>query len=138
MEVPEDGLYEINLDYYPLSDALIPIQGQIKVNNIFQYFEARRIIYTCMNIMFLLYKENPRASFGFIGANCENESQENTKRYRVYNKIVATQVSENIFKHVENIGKSAYMLINRDELKEYPDLVEEIERTFQELYDYFD
>jgi hypothetical protein len=23
-------------------------------------------------------------------------------------------------------------------LKEYPDLVEEIERTFQELYDYFD
>ena len=88
--------------------------------------------------MFLLYNENPRASFGFIGANCENESQENTKRYRVYNKIVATQVSENIFKHVENIGKSAYMLINRDELKEYPDLVEEIERTFQELYDYFD
>ena len=91
-----------------------------------------------MNIMFLLYKENPRASIGFIGANCENESQENTKRYRVYNKIVATQVSENIFKHVENMGKSAYMLINRDELKEYPDLVEEIERTFQELYDYFD
>jgi hypothetical protein len=91
-----------------------------------------------MNIMFLLYKENPRTSFGFIGANCENESQENTKRYRVYNKIVATQVSENIFKHVENMGKSAYMLINRDELKEYPNLVEEIERTFQELYDYFD
>jgi hypothetical protein len=30
------------------------------------------------------------------------------------------------------------MLINRDELKEYPNLVEEIERTFQELYDYFD
>ena len=91
-----------------------------------------------MNIMFLLYKENPRASFGFIGANCENESQENTKRYRVYNKIVATQVSENIFKHVENMEKSAYMLINRGELEEYPDLVEEIERTFQELYDYFD
>lgn len=45
VEVPEDGLYEINLDYYPLSDALIPIQGQIKVNNIFQYFEARRIIF---------------------------------------------------------------------------------------------
>ena len=55
-----------------------------------------------------------------------------------YNKIVATQVSENIFKHVENMGKSAYMLINRGELEEYPDLVEEIERTFQELYDYFD
>ena len=86
----------------------------------------------------MLYKENPRASFGFIGANCENEGIENTKRYRVYYKIVATQVSDNIFKHVENMEKSAYMLINRNELKEYPDLVEEIERTFQELYNYFD
>lgn len=45
VEVPEDGLYELNLDYYPLSDALIPIQGQIKVNNAFQYFEARRIVF---------------------------------------------------------------------------------------------
>mgnify|MGYP003440004388 FL=1 len=120
--------------FYQKNHRLSPKKYQILSNT----FEARRIIYTCMNIMFLLYKENPRASFGFIGANCENESQENTKRYRVYNKIVATQVSENIFKHVENMGKSAYMLINRDELKEYPDLVEEIERTFQELYDYFD
>jgi hypothetical protein len=120
--------------FYQKNHRLSPKKYQILSNT----FEARRIIYTCMNIMFLLYKKNPRASFGFIGANCENESQENTKRYRVYNKIVATQVSENIFKHVENMGKSAYMLINRDELKEYPNLVEEIERTFQELYDYFD
>jgi hypothetical protein len=120
--------------FYQKNHRLSPKKYQILSNT----FEARRIIYTCMNIMFLLYKKNPRASFGFIGANCENESQENTKRYRVYNKIVATQVSENIFKHVENMEKSAYMLINRDELKEYPNLVEEIERTFQELYDYFD
>lgn len=88
--------------------------------------------------MFLIYKENPRASFGFIGANCENENIGNTKRYRVYYKIVATQISDNIFKHVENVEKSAYMLINRKELEEYPNLVEEIERTFQELYNYFD
>ena len=88
--------------------------------------------------MFLIYKENPHASFGFIGANCENENIGNTKRYRVYYKIVATQISDNIFKHVENVEKSAYMLINRKELEEYPNLLEEIERTFQELYNYFD
>ena len=87
-----------------------------------------------MNVMFHVYKKNPRASFGFIGANCENETQENTKRYRVYRKIVATQISENKFIHTKNQDKSACMLINRDELKEYPNLVEEIERTFQELW----
>ena len=128
----EHNMYAVK--FYQKNHRLSPKKYQILSHT----FEARRIIYTCMNVMFMLYKENPRASFGFIGANCENEGIENTKRYRVYYKIVATQVSDNIFKHVENMEKSAYMLINRNELKEYPDLVEEIERTFQELYNYFD
>lgn len=45
VEVPEDGLYEINMDYYPLSEGLVPIQGQIKINGMFQHFESRRIIF---------------------------------------------------------------------------------------------
>ena len=45
VDVKEDGLYEINIDYYPLSNGLIPIQGQIKVNNEFQYFESRRVVF---------------------------------------------------------------------------------------------
>ena len=48
------------------------------------------------------------------------------------------EISEDKFIHTKNQDKSACMLINRCELEEYPDLVEEIERTFQELYDYFD
>lgn len=91
-----------------------------------------------MNVMFSVLKENPRASFGFIGANCENEDEANTKRYRVYRKIMATKISEEKFIHTRNQEKSAIMLINREELKEYPNLVEIIEKTFQELYDYFD
>lgn len=62
----------------------------------------------------------------------------NTKRYRVYRKIMATKISEEKFIHTRNQEKSAIMLINREELKEYPNLVEIIEKTFQELYDYFD
>jgi len=85
-----------------------------------------------------IYKANPKASFGFIGANSENESTENTKRYRVYNRLVATKISNELFKHVEDRQTSAYMLVNRKELEEYPDLIEKIERTFEELYDYFD
>lgn len=30
------------------------------------------------------------------------------------------------------------MLVNRKELEEHPDLIEKIEKTFAELYDYFD
>lgn len=30
------------------------------------------------------------------------------------------------------------MLINRAELEEYPNLIQDIEKTFQELYDFFD
>ena len=45
VEVPEDGLYEINMDYYPLSEGLVPIQGQIKINGMFKHFESRRIIF---------------------------------------------------------------------------------------------
>lgn len=101
-------------------------------------FEPRRILYTVMNIMIDIYKGNPKASFGFIGANCENEDTANTKRYRVYNKLVATRVSNEIFKHVEDKRTSAYMLVNRKELEEYPDLIEKIEKSFMELYDYFD
>lgn len=128
----EHNMYAVK--FYQKNHRLSPKKYQILSHT----FEARRIIYTCMNVMFSIFRENPRASFGFIGANCENESEANTKRYRVYNKIVATQISEEKFKHVENINKSAYMLINREELKEYPNLVEIIEKTFQELYDYFD
>jgi hypothetical protein len=58
-----------------------------------------------MNVMFDIFKENPRASFGFIGANCENEDVANTKRYRVYNKIVATQVSEEKFETSKTLRK---------------------------------
>ena len=101
-------------------------------------FEPRRILYTIMNIMYDIYQENPRASFGFIGANCENEDIANTKRYRVYRKLVATQVSEKMFIHTRNEDKSTCMIINRKELEEHSDLIEKIEDTFVELYDYFD
>ena len=128
----EHNMYAVK--FYQKNHRLSPKKYQILSNT----FEPRRIIYTCMNVMFYIFKENPRASFGFIGASCENEDVANTKRYRVYNKIVATQVSEEKFEHVENIKKSAYMLINRAELEEYPNLIQDIEKTFQELYDFFD
>lgn len=101
-------------------------------------FEPRRIINTCINIMLSIYKENPKASFGFIGANGFNESTNYTKRYRVYSRIVATYFSDKYFYHKENTTKSAYMLINKIALHENPELTEQIEAFFIKQYDYFE
>ena len=97
-----------------------------------------RIINTCINIMLSIYKENPKASFGFIGANGFNEDTVCTKRYRVYARIIATYFSDKFFYHKENIEKSAYMLINNIALKENPDLTQQIETFFINQYDYFE
>ncbi len=101
-------------------------------------FEPRTIIYTCINIMLSVYKSNPKASFGFIGSNSVGESHSNTKRYRVYSRIVATYFSDTFFEHIENIDNSVYMLINKLELESTPDLIERIQNTFMDLYEDFD
>ncbi|WBL14663.1 extracellular solute-binding protein [Sutcliffiella sp. NC1] len=45
VEVDESGLYEVGFDYYPLGDLIMPIEGAIKVNGEFPYFESRRIVF---------------------------------------------------------------------------------------------
>lgn len=101
-------------------------------------FEARTVINTCINIMLSVYDQNCMASFGFIGSNSDGESVSNTKRYRVYSKIIATYFSDKLFMHIENIDKSVYMLVNRRQLALNPTLVEDIEVSFMQMYDYFD
>lgn len=43
--VPEDGLYELSFDYYPISTDSVPIEGSILVNGEFPYYESRRIVF---------------------------------------------------------------------------------------------
>lgn len=129
--------YEYNMyvvKFYQKNHKLSSKKYQILSNT----FEPRRMIYTCMNVMLSVLEDNPHASFGFIGANSEGEDTANTKRYRVYNKVVASKISSEQFKHIENVEKSAYMLINREELAKHPDLVERIEESFVDLYDFFE
>ena len=88
--------------------------------------------------MLTIYQNNPKASFGFIGANGFNEDICCTKRYRVYSRIIATYFSDTHFYHKENIEKSAYMLINNISLDENPNLIKQIETFFFEQYEYFE
>lgn len=45
VDVPKEGLYEIKVDYFPLGDGSIPIEGSVKTNGTIPFFEAKRIIF---------------------------------------------------------------------------------------------
>ncbi len=102
------------------------------------YGEARPVINTCMRIMMEIGESDPLSSFGFIGAHMEDESECNTKRHRVYCKIVATYFSDVHFKHLEFTNKSAYVLLRRRMLELKPDIEQQMQRRFMELYPYFE
>ncbi|MFB1050997.1 extracellular solute-binding protein [Paraliobacillus sp. JSM ZJ581] len=45
VEVEQEGLYEIGFDYYPLGDAIVPIEGAIQVNGQYPFSESRQIVF---------------------------------------------------------------------------------------------
>jgi hypothetical protein len=109
-----------------------------KYNRLTGYNEARTVINSCMAIMLEIYRSNNKASFGFVGSNLPGESESETKRFRVYKRIMATYFSINHFQHIEVKEKSAYMLICQKELKNNPDLIRLISEFFSDNYAYFD
>lgn len=100
--------------------------------------EARPIIRTCIAIMAEIAKTDSYSSFGFIGANMQDESTFMTKRFRVYSAFMATYFSEILFEHYMMMDKSAYLLVRRTELEKSPDLLSLLSRKFNQMYDLFD
>jgi hypothetical protein len=103
--------------------------------------EAPSILTTCVNAMMHLYEQNPYRSFCFIGMSSEEEQidpakgKNNTKRFRLYSKIVAYLVSNKKFYHYQYAKSSAYLLLNRDYVATHPTLLEQIEAFFLKHYD---
>ena len=60
-----------------------------------------------------IQKNNDLASFGFIGANDLGEGKDNTKRYRVYKKIVKEFFSSENYYHVRSDENSLYLILNK-------------------------
>lgn len=100
--------------------------------------EARPVIHTCIAIMQEIADINPHASFGFIGANMNAESEFQTKRFRIYSRMMATYFKNDTFAHYMIVPKSAYLMIRKSELEKEPRLPEIFSEKFRELYDYFD
>ena len=85
-----------------------------------------------------LASTNPEASFGFIGANLIGESEQETKRFRVYKTILTTYFSEAQYFHYQILEKSAYALISRRVIESNPDIIQEISTYFSDNYSNFD
>lgn len=121
--------------FYLKNHSLSPDKYRLMTNT----NEPRRVINTCINIMIDIWQNNDIASFGFVGASgMDEDSPGNTKRYRVYARMVATYFSSRYYLHKEDVDKSTYLLVNRKKLEQKPDLMECVERMFANRYYYFE
>ena len=101
-------------------------------------YEPRRIFGTCINILLEISRDNPSSSFGFIGSQDLTEAKkENTKRYKVYRRIVSNLFKPETFKHYEDSINSAYLLIRNSEVERDNDLFEKIRDLIIDNFDYF-
>ncbi len=97
--------------------------------------DATRVISTSIEAMIWLYKKDNLSSFGFIGANSENEDIGNTKRFKLYVKMMLNFFPPELFEHEEYEENSAYLLLNKQNSEEYKNLQEIIEELFIKYYD---
>jgi hypothetical protein len=82
-----------------------------------------------------LYQKNPYRCFAFIGAASAAEAKNDTKRFRLYKKIMEAIFSPQNFKHFQHPKSSAYLMLNKLYAKNNPDLREKIETFFLAHYD---
>lgn len=109
-----------------------------KYNHLTGLNEARPVINTCIAILMDISKRHSDASFGFIGANLIGEGYYETKRFRVYRRILTTYFSEIYFEHYQILEQSAYAMVRRSELEKNPLLIDQISTYFSDNYSNFD
>lgn len=132
VEVYENNFYAIK--FHLKEHRLSPHKYQLMTG----YGEARPVINTCIQIMVDIARDDSQASFGFVGANMIGEPVENTKRFRVYRRFMATFFSDRQFEHLYYIEKSAYVMLRRTKLDANPSLVATLNQRFAEMYPYFE
>ncbi len=97
-------------------------------------FEARTILYTVMNIMLDVYKQDENASFFFIGAEDEKDVRgKATRRYRIYHSFVSSVVGDSVFTHSRNDLLSLYILVNKKNVVDIKAYAERISNMVADL-----
>lgn len=94
--------------------------------------ECSRVLTTIGMLMQEIFGNNPYASFGFIGVPLKNEAVDNTKRFRLYSRIVQNKISATFLEHHPAGKLSAYLLVNRNNSES--DLIPKLDKMFNEIY----
>ena len=142
-------IYIVNVEQYLYDVYIIKFHTKAdrsrkeKYNLLTNQKDARRIIYTCIEIGLQIYVTNPNASFGFVGSpipkELKRESQlKNTKRFRVYSKFAKFFFSPDNFLHTNNPDFSLYLLLNKKHLESNNTLHEKIMEMFEQHFDLSD
>ena len=122
------------IKFYLKDDRLNPH----KYNRLTGLNEPRPIINTCIAILMELAEQFPNSSFGFIGANSIGESEKETKRFRVYRRVLTTYFSEEHYFHYQIVEKSAYALVRKEAIENNSNIIQEISTYFSDNYTDFD
>jgi len=97
--------------------------------------DVARVIATNIEVMFWLFEKNDISSFGFVGANSENEEVAMSKRFKVYSKIMLRCFSPTTFFHKRYSSNSAYLMLNKKHLDTEENLEQIIKELFIKYYD---
>lgn len=101
-----------------------------KYSHLTNTFEPRTIVYSVFNLMLEILKKDSLATFMFIGNPDENGTHNNTRRYRLYCRLVSNKISDKYFKHIRTPKYSLYILANRSILADKPFFTEELLENF--------
>ncbi|MDI9880874.1 hypothetical protein [Flectobacillus longus] len=101
-------------------------------------FANVKVISTCFYVLRMFLNEYPNASFAFQGIYDTKEEQKEicrnhikSQRFRIYEYMVVSRISENIFNHSVYDKENAYLLINKRDKRE--DVVQIMEERFISL-----
>lgn len=133
VECYENNIYIIQ--YYSAHYKTHPKKYMIMTNE----FKCTRIVGTCINIMLEILKKDNLASFGFIGSNTynpdtkEEESIDQTQRWRVYKHAMEGRMGTETFSHAWLPEMSRYVMVNNAHDPKF--ILREINVMFDSLYD---
>ena len=100
-------------------------------------YEPRRIVMSCIMIMFDYYKRFPLASFGFVAAedtNSPKSADSPNKRFRLYRRMMLSTFGEKSFLQAQDYLHAIYLLINRKAVEEGRISIELIEKELSTIY----
>ena len=100
--------------------------------------EVRPVVNTCIAVLWEIAENDPLSSFGFIGANSEGESTVETKRFRVYHRLINTYFGNETFRHYFFPYYRAYVMLRASVEEADPETIVRVSERFIQMYDYYE